>query len=186
MLLVLAPVTGLSMLCSMLQRAAAFASKRVATLLLCCVSSLGCSSNNPATPAPPDRMRFETQAYPVLLRDCGFPACHGSRERFFQVFGPGRVRLPSPEGVMPDVLRDDPTPFEISYSYDRARSMQFGLSNAEASPLLRKPLEPAAGGAGHHGKDNLGRDVYRTKAEDGYQTLLGWVNSMPSTAGVTP
>lgn len=174
------------MLCSMLQRAAAFRSKSLAALLLCCVSSLGCGSTNEATPATPDRTRFEAEAYPVLLRDCGFPACHGSRERFFQVFGPGHVRMMSPDGKLPDVLKDGPTPTELSYSYDRARSMQFGLSDAEQSPLLRKPLEPAAGGAGHHGKDNLGRDVYRSKADNGYQTLFRWVTNMPAIAGAKP
>jgi hypothetical protein len=45
----------------------------------------------------------------------------------------------------------------------------------KGSLLLRKPLSVAAGGAGHRGVDNYGRDVYRTKQDSGYVALARWV-----------
>ena len=54
----------------------------------------GCGADTPElTLQTPDRMQFDAEVYPVLLRDCGFDACHASAGRFFQVFGPGRARL---------------------------------------------------------------------------------------------
>src|SRR3954452_13955887 len=63
----------------------------------------------------PDTKTFALHVYPVLIRDCGFPACHGARERFFRVFGPGRTRMAA------DTLPYDPaTQAEIQSTYDRA------------------------------------------------------------------
>jgi hypothetical protein len=127
----------------------------------------------PLALAMPDPVLFQTEVYPVLLRDCGFNACHGSTERFFQVVGPGRLRL-SP---MTDVGAET-TPEEIQYSYERARSMIDPYA-PESSLLLRKPLAVDAGGAGHEGVDEYGRDVYQSKMELGYMTLARWVLGAP-------
>src|SRR5688500_1294297 len=82
-------------------------------------SLTACAAEPPALMiTTPDRARFDQDVYPVLLRDCGFNACHGSAERFFQVFGPGRERLPS---VMDSLAPAGPD--ELAYSYERARSM---------------------------------------------------------------
>jgi hypothetical protein len=132
-----------------------------------------------ASPTPelalvtPDRVAFETQVYPVLLRDCGFHACHGSTERFFQVFGPGhgRLNLASQPLDAVDVA-------EVELSYARARSM-IDPENPARSPLLVKPLATAAGGVGHQGADSLGRNVYVSTLEPGYAALLAWVMSAP-------
>ena len=140
-----------------------------------------CGAEPPALEVgTPDRARFDQEVYPVLLRDCGFNACHGSSERFLQVFGPGRARLPT---VM-DALAD-PAPEELAYSYERARSM-IDTSNPEHSLLLRKPLATAAGGSGHEGADRLGRNVYQTKLELGYVTLAAWVLGQPAPAMPAP
>lgn len=129
----------------------------------------------------PDAASFETTAYPVLLRDCAFPACHASNARFFQVYGPGRVRLdPMP---MEDVYAAA-KPAELQLSYERARSM-LSSSKVEDSLLLRKPLEASAGGAAHKGADALGRNVYRSKQDAGYQTLLQWAASMQAMQAPT-
>ena len=166
----------------MVRRNASGRPRRSALLLLGLACAIGCGGATRSTPATPDLARFEAEAYPVLLRDCAFPACHASRERFFQVFGPGHVRLDEKTDVLTDPATDD----ELSYSYDRARSMQFGLVHAKDSMLLRKPLEPSAGGAGHQGKDNLGRNVYLSTSDPGYQVLLRWVTGEPAEKAKAP
>jgi hypothetical protein len=142
-------------------------------------ATAGCGAE--ATPAPPeaDIASFALTAYPVLLRDCAFPACHASSERFFQVFGPGRVRLdPSTDSFA------EATPDEIAYSMERARSML--VPEVERSLLLRKPLETAAGGMFHKGADAHGRNVYADTAAPGYQALLAWARASRPAAGATP
>jgi len=126
----------------------------------------------PADPPAPSRAVFDTVIYPILARDCGFPACHGSSDRFFRVFGPGRARLDE-ETALTDVV----TPGELAASYDRARSMLSGASSAESSLLVRKPLEVDLGGAPHMGVDQHGRDVYSSENSQGYIALLEWARA---------
>jgi hypothetical protein len=127
-------------------------------------------------PGPPERDRavFDERVWPVLVRDCGFSECHGSAERFFRVLGPGHERL---DPAMR--LADPVTPAELQLSYDRARGM-IDASDPAQSLLLRKPLEVAAGGAGHEGTDRYGRDVYRSVQDPNFRVLVDWV------LGVTP
>jgi hypothetical protein len=147
-----------------------------------------CSVDNPPISVPtPDKQEFALEVYPVLLRDCGFPECHGSMDRFFRVFGPGRLRISM------DVLPYDPaTPKEIQESYDRARSMLEGEDSVLDSDFLRKPLAKAAGGAGHKGEDVWGHNVYATTQDPDYQVLVAWALSQqtavaaPQGGGTTP
>jgi hypothetical protein len=122
---------------------------------------------------------FQREVYPVLLRDCGFPACHGNADRFFRVWGPGRSRLPNTKGMLPEAF-DLPTGEELSATYSLALSMIDG-EHPTSSPLLRKPLAVAAGGAGHLGVDDYGRDVYRTAEDSGFLALARWVYTVPMT-----
>jgi hypothetical protein len=143
-------------------------------VLLLALFSAACteeSSGSLRVPAP-DAEMFEHEVYPVLLRDCGFPACHGAPERFFQVLGPGRVRASSETAPFDPAL-----PEEIEHTYNRARSMLAHTSSVEEALLLRKPLSPAAGGAGHEGEDLWGRDVYWSAEAPGFQTLYTWARS---------
>jgi hypothetical protein len=127
----------------------------------------------------PDRMQFDAEVYPVLLRDCAFHACHGSSERFFQVLGSGRGRL------LPTTRPLDPsTVEEITHSYERARSM-IDPKNPAQSLLLRKPLASEAGGTGHEGVDELGRNVYQTAMEPGYAAIERWVFAAPPAMPAT-
>jgi hypothetical protein len=128
-----------------------------------------------APPARRDYQQFQREVYPVLLRDCGFPDCHGAGDRFFRVWGPGRTRLPKADGTVPGAF-DVPTVDEVSSSYSLALSM-VDEANPEVSELLRKPLAVEAGGASHKGVDKYGRDVYRTSDDGGYVTLARWVFS---------
>lgn len=132
----------------------------------------------------PDRAQFDAEVYPVLLRDCAFHACHGSTERFLQVFGPGRGRITA------DLKPVDPAaPIELMHSYDRARSM-IDARHPERSLILRKPLAVNSGGTGHEGADELGRNVYQTKLEPGYAAIERWVlgtaTTPPPTATTQP
>ncbi|MBX3246626.1 MAG: hypothetical protein KF901_05530 [Myxococcales bacterium] len=148
----------------------------VSLSVLALVVVTGCSADviSPV-PVAPDRCAFEEEVYPILARDCGFPYCHGTSDRFFQVWAPGRARL---DAEATGILAP-PTRAELERSYDRARSMLRGY-DPEGTPddalLLRKPLEVSAGGAGHAGRDALGRNVYASQEDPRWQTLHQWAH----------
>jgi hypothetical protein len=132
----------------------------------------------------PDEALFESSVYPVLIRDCAFYACHGNAERFFRVYGPGRMRIS-------DTLEtyDPATPAEVHATYERARSMLQGVHGIGDSLFLRKPLDSSEGGAGtgHRGTDLWGHDVYRLKDDLAYQKLVEWAHaSNDSSATPSP
>jgi hypothetical protein len=116
----------------------------------------------------PSAAQFEEQVYPLLLRDCGFPACHGDYRRFLRVFGPGRTRYRLETGLF-----DPATAEEIEASYYRARSMLANEDGVEHSALLRKPLH-----ADHGGIDEWGNNVYRSETDPGYVVLYTWARSV--------
>jgi len=132
----------------------------------------------------PDRQVFDAQVWPILVRDCGFSACHGDPSRFFRVLGPGHERL-DPEMRLSEPVTDA----ELQLSYERARSM-IDPDDPAMSLLVRKPLAVAAGGAGHEGTDSFGRDVYRRPDDPSYVVLFQWVTAPPPVAvpaeAVTP
>jgi hypothetical protein len=129
----------------------------------------------------PSLAEFQTSAYPILLRDCAFEACHGGPDRFFHIYGPGRTRL------LPTSKPADPaTNDEITRSYDRARSMLIGGTSVDDSLLLRKPLERSAGGQGHKGVDSWGRNVYRHRGDVSYLALVHWAQSQETGTGMLP
>ena len=132
----------------------------------------GCSLEVTPDPPRPSVPEFERVVYPLLLRDCGFPDCHGNPARFFRVYGPGRTRL------APTLAIDEPaTDEELRASYDRARSMLTAAERPQDSLLLRKPLEIDLGGAPHLGVDAFGQDIYRSTSDPGYDTLLRWAST---------
>ncbi len=108
----------------------------------------------------------------MLLRDCGFPACHGNPSRFFRVFGPGRTRYE------PDTALFAPaTAEELELTYYRARSMLTHEGSIEQATLLRKPLY-----AGHKGVDAWGVNVYQSRRDPGYATLAAWAETAQASA----
>lgn len=148
---------------------------------LVCLSLAGCAVGCTAPQSDlsvpePDPATFESTVYPILLADCGFSACHGDPDRFFAVYGPGRLRL-SPASAP----YDPATPEEIALSYTRARSMLVAEGGPSQALLLRKPLAVEAGGAGHSGDDPWGNPVYRTKRDPRYEALFYW--ALSSSAG---
>lgn len=160
--------------------------KLAAGCVLLSLSLLGaaCAEESPVLELEnPNLVVFQQAAYPILLRDCGFPACHGNTDRFFRVYGPGRTRLvpttPQDEPVMPD---------EIQESYTRAVSMLVHDRDLIDSPLLHKPLDTSAGGPSHAGEDAWGRNVYVSTSDPGYAALVNWAYSNPPmpVPGPTP
>ncbi len=119
-----------------------------------------------------DAAAFRTTVYPVLLADCGFPACHGDPRRFFSIHGPGRTRLDPASAPY-----DPPTSEELALSSARARSMLSGPDGVRRSPLLRKPLAVAAGGAGHAGDDPWGGSIYASKEDPRFRALFFWATA---------
>lgn len=143
---------------------------------------VACGDSEPQLRVPePDAAAFASTAYPILLRDCGFPACHGDHGRFFQVFGPGRTRLSS--STMP---YDPPTSEEVMLSYTRARSMLAGENGPARALLLRKPLAPEAGGAEHEGDDAWGQPVYASPEDPRFRALRDWALLPAQTGGSAP
>jgi hypothetical protein len=148
-------------------------------LSCCAIGMSACATGEEFSgPLPsPDGARFVTDVYPLLLRDCGFSGCHGMPERFFRIVGPGRARLD------PKTKPDDPATFaEVLQTYQRALSMLASSKNVEDSLLLRKPLELGAGGQGHKGVDDLGRNVFPSVTDPGFVLLRSWA----STRGAPP
>ena len=146
-----------------------------AVLALGCLLAASCSSGEPYGGELPDGSsypQFQASVYPVLLRDCAFPECHGGEHRFLQLYGPGRVRLDSQSKSA-----DPATDAEMMLSYDRALSLLVTDAELERSELLTKPLEPSAGGQGHKGRDLLGRNVYRSKNDAGYAAIAAWARA---------
>jgi hypothetical protein len=128
--------------------------------LACAALLLACDAPTGALHIPaPDVASFELEAYPILLRDCGFPECHGSTARFFRIFGPGRTRL------LKETL------------------MLAHQTSVIDGWLLRKPLAVAAGGAEHGGEDKWGRNIYETTDDLGYVVLYKWAISHQQTTG---
>ena len=134
------------------------------TVLFWALATTGCDAPHPVVPAP-DYDEFVRRVYPLLLRDCGFNACHGDPDRFYRVYGPGRLRL-SPDAEP----FDDATPEEIESSYERARAMLLADGDVRDSPLLRKPVE----GGGHAGLDGEGRNVYDGRNDPDFLVLARW------------
>jgi hypothetical protein len=133
--------------------------------------ALGACRDDERIAQPPDldQAVFDAEVYPILLRDCGFPACHGDRDRFFRVFGPGRTRLSASSS-----LYEPATAAERQATFDRARSMLAAVPDPAQSLLLRKPLEERAGGGAHLGLDALGRNVYGSTEDPSWRVLAAW------------
>lgn len=142
-----------------------------------CASACGSSTPWSGDLGRADFAAFQSEVYPVLMRDCGFSNCHGVEERAFQVWGPGRSRLKTKDA---NILEQ-----ERARTYARALSMLYsdGSRPVSESPLLTKPLEISAGGATHAGVDHYGRNVYRSQADAGFQVLARWAAAQAAGTG---
>lgn len=138
------------------------------SVLLLAVAACGQELGPAAELRDVDTQAFETDVYPILLRDCAMSECHGADGRLFGIVGPGRVRLSKDTGPL-----EPATPDEIRVSLSRARSM-LEQDAVELSPLLVKPLAKAAGGASHKGSDRFGRNVYLSRDDARWEAIARW------------
>lgn len=154
---------------------------------LCLAAAAGCAEEEPfvfteaAKPSP----LFTDQVYPVLLRDCAFHACHGSGDRLFRIWGPKRSRISDPTLSLSGEPERARIGAEIQGTYEMAIGF-IDVKHPEESILLRKGLDPQAGGSGHLGLDRYGRNVYRSGDSPGYVTLSKWVYEMSARAAAAP
>jgi len=138
------------------------------------LAAVGCAEDQPweLSEASKTSNLYSEGAYPVLLRDCSYFACHGSSERLFQVWGPKRRRLTSA------TLSGAEERAQIGAEMDKTFEMAIGfvdVNDPGNSLLLRKGLDAQAGGTGHLGLDKYGRNVYRSASSPGYIALAKWV-----------
>lgn len=134
----------------------------------------GCDSKDEATLPKVEYEAFQKQAYPVLMRDCAFPACHGNSERLFQVYGPARARLPDPSSGKMPMISGAAQEHEIQVSFTKARSMLLHRGDISMAPLLRKPVQ----GGAHFGTDKWGRNVFASTKAAGYVKLKAWAEGV--------
>lgn len=150
-----------------------------------CLAAVGCAKEEPwALTEAGASSAFTDDVYPVLLRDCAFPACHGAPERLFKVWGPRRTRLGSTE-VGTDAEERERVGMEMQRTYQSAISF-VDVKDPTRSLLLRKGLDSQAGGTGHLGLDKYGRNVYRSADSQGYVELSTWVFSLSAQQQTTP
>lgn len=147
--------------------------RELALLAAIWVAPTGCAIEQTTLEVPNANPRvFEDTVYPILLADCGFNTCHGTKDRFFSVFGPGRARLDPATSAF-----DPPTPDELAHSFTRAESMLIGPHGPRTSLLLRKPVPIAQGGAGHKGDDLWGASVYGSVDDPHFVALYNWATA---------
>ena len=143
--------------------------RAVSVVVAAVVGALGCVDNPPEM-SELDPAFFRCRVQPIFDLSCSALACHGDGRRAFHVFTRNRMRLvgTNAERILP--LTED----EVSANFDNARG--FAETPPEASLLLLKPLEQGAGGYFHLGKDRFeGEDVWTTRDDADYQTLLAWL-----------
>ena len=114
---------------------------------------------------------FVRHIQPILEHRCAFFACHGSRERFLQIYQETRLR----ENPDPDPIFAAPaplTPDELQRNFEQTAGILFGFDDPQDSPLFSKPLQP---GTRHAGATLFeGPDVFLNREDPDYQTLLRW------------
>lgn len=133
----------------------------------------GCQSGiDEARPLPAlDEAYFRCRVQPVLAKNCAAFACHGDTKRYFRVFARNRLRAVDTEAERNALFRDS----ERSFNLDAARAF-VDPDAPEESLLLTKPLDQSIGGY-YHGATALypRGDVFTSKDDPDYQTLLSWV-----------
>ena len=144
----------------------------LAALIACWACAAGCIENveNAVSFPDLDPAFHRCEVEPVFDHSCSALACHGDAQRPFHVFTRNRLRLVGTNTDRNQLLTDE----EISANFDNARG--FAADPPEDSWLLRKPLEQAAGGYFHVGKERFGgEDVWTTRDDADYQVVLAWL-----------
>jgi hypothetical protein len=124
-----------------------------------------------------DEALFVEQVQLILGPRCGNPSCHGNDQRPFQLYARRNNRM-APNALHSDAPLSDE---ELEHNRYSAASLLLDVDQAHDSPLLTKPLAPAAGGS-EHGGDTQFYDA----GDDEYVTLLTWARGVVQQVKETP
>jgi hypothetical protein len=114
---------------------------------------------NPDPNPPPDFQDFKQNVQPILGDTCAAGNCHGSESNSLRL-----VCAESSSGNS-DVLA------RWNY-YQATQYLATQQQNLGASEILRRPLDPAAGGSYHEGGA-----IFSSQSDPGYQAILNWANA---------
>lgn len=132
-------------------------------LLIGCVPGPGDAGGLPG-----DYSEFETHVQPILSEGCGSPSCHGTNERPLELYSVRMHRL-DPD----DVFLETPlTPEELWLNFARSCGFLMDLDAPEDCELLKKPLDPKAGGSEHVGGVQFG-----DADNPDYASILDWIGA---------
>jgi hypothetical protein len=142
----------------------------VSTFRAPCTSTVGTASGfNPnADPTTPDFATFKNEVNPLFQNTCAAGNCHGTT-------------------VNDLYLTCGSSPQQIRWNYFAAQAYLaqtpapgFMALTPEQSELLRRPLNPGAGGSFHEGGI-----IFQTVNDSGYKNLLDWANAYKPPAAPT-
>lgn len=142
--------------------------------LVVCLACLACgehTGSDSAVLADVDFAYFVRHVQPILEHRCAFFACHGSRDRFLQVYQEARLReIPDPHPIFEAIV--PLTPSELQRNFEQTAGMLYGFDDPQDSPLFSKPLQNGT----RHGGATLfdGPDVFLDREDPDYQTMLRW------------
>jgi hypothetical protein len=125
-----------------------------------------------------DEPYFRCHVQPVLTKSCAAFACHGDARRYFHVFARNRLRLMAwGDPLAQEQARNVAlTADERAANFDAARGFVDARS-PDASYLLLKPLEGAAGGYYHRGALIFGQgNVFATREDPDFVVFSKWVH----------
>jgi len=130
-----------------------------------------------------DYATFVKKVQPVFEARCAFFACHGSRQRFFEIYQEARLR----EIPDPDPIFEAPAPLtesELQRNFRNAAGMLYSFEDPEESLLFSKPLQSGT----RHGGATLfgGPNVFLDRQDPDYQTLLAWARGARLTGEEQP
>jgi hypothetical protein len=136
------------------------------------VAATGCEAlDEPAALPVLDEAYFRCNVQPIIVKSCSAFVCHGDTARFYRVFGRNRLRYALPSDERNVALSAE----ELAFNHQSAAAY-VNLEDPESSLLLLKPLDQEAGGYYHGGATEYGAgDVWMSKDEDDYKTVLAWV-----------
>jgi hypothetical protein len=162
------------MLCFLTRPKASMSSphRTLKLIVLAALLALGCAEvDNPYRRFPePDFDEFVTEVQPVLTEHCASVGCHGSPDRALTLFAVGFLRA---RASFPGAPLDEGglAPAELTWNYDALRMRLMDETDPDASRLLLKCLDPAAGGISHA----EGFVAFDDRDDRGYRVLRDWI-----------
>lgn len=135
--------------------------------------------NQPVAAPALDEPFFRCHVQRVLTRSCAMFACHGgdgrngTGSRYFQVYAPNRLRLPS----FAVTNLNMPLTAQERAANLAAASAMVDVADPAASYLLLKPLEQQSGGLFHRGAElYMQGNVFTDRQDPDFKVLQDWVN----------